>query len=374
MIRHLKDIFVYMGLSKEVIRFDNGIKTKIYKSAQEAADDLGLAKSCICRRCKTEKEHNGVVLKYTGNSNKVDYNKPNLPVKCPYCEKHFESYNGLCKHIIRDKMHGDIGKVQLLVDYKYGGVRPTCKCGCGEYTNISYYGGAHFSDFVKGHASRLVNNWGNNPVALKKSAITRKARFSNGDISVWNKGKTWNETYDVKTRARLRKSVKSKERAKKISNALKGKPFSDEHIKHIREACNKPEYKEYFSKLMRSNLKTGKFKISSYEEENFIKDFIKPLNVEYVTQFYIKDIHQYCDVFIPSVKTFVEFNGTYWHGDPRKYKDSELTNFQKERREKDKIKENWIKSNGYKLITVWEDDYKNRKDIVKEQVEILKKC
>ena len=34
--------------------------------------------------------------------------------------------------------HGDgITREKLLADVRYGGVRPTCKCGCGSYTDIS---------------------------------------------------------------------------------------------------------------------------------------------------------------------------------------------------------------------------------------------
>lgn len=71
-------------------------------------------------------------------------------VKCPYCDREFKTYNGLTKHMFKYNAHGDgITREKLLADVRYGGVRPTCKCGCGSYTDISYEGGAHFTDYEK---------------------------------------------------------------------------------------------------------------------------------------------------------------------------------------------------------------------------------
>ena len=85
--------------------------------------------------------------------------------KCPYCGEEFKNYNGLSKHIFKYKAHGcDITKEKLLCDVNYEGNRPKCKCGCGEYTEVGYNGGIHFNDYVRGHQSRVHNNWGHNEV------------------------------------------------------------------------------------------------------------------------------------------------------------------------------------------------------------------
>ena len=61
--------------------------------------------------------------------------------KCPYCGEEFKNYNGLSKHIFKYKAHGcSITKERLLCDTNYGGNRPKCKCGCGEYTEVGYNG------------------------------------------------------------------------------------------------------------------------------------------------------------------------------------------------------------------------------------------
>ena len=69
--------------------------------------------------------------------------------KCPYCGEEFKNYNGLSKHIFKYKAHGcGITKEKLLCDTNYGGKRPKCNCGCGEYTEVGYNGGIHFNDVV----------------------------------------------------------------------------------------------------------------------------------------------------------------------------------------------------------------------------------
>lgn len=357
-----------MGTSKEVIRIENGKEIKRYKSAQEVANELGLLKSTICRRCKTGKEHNGIILKYSGNTNKINNNHIELPVKCPYCERHFSTYNGLCKHVIREKAHGEISKEQLLIDYAYNGIRPTCKCGCGEYTEITYNGGAHFADYCFGHASRIHNNWGHNEKAKERSAETRKEQYKNGTRIQWNKGKSWDETYTISERNKLLKILKNKERKNKIRAKLKGIPKSEEQKKKLREIFNTEEYKNKSRNTLLKRLNSGQFFISSKEETDFINEFIKPLNIEFITQYYIKDIHQYCDVFIPNKKLIIEFNGTYWHADPRKYSENNLTSYQKERVEKDNEKKKWADEHGFKLLTIWEEDYKKDKKLVLNEI------
>jgi hypothetical protein len=62
---------------------------------------------------------------------------------------------------------------------------PRCKCGCG---SIPRWTGMGYKDFLKGHYSRVHNNWGNNPKAISHSIETRRKRFASGEITTWNKG------------------------------------------------------------------------------------------------------------------------------------------------------------------------------------------
>lgn len=62
-----------------------------------------------------------------------------------------------------------------------------CACGCGEQT--------HFHGLIQGYAKylpshhiRVINPWGHNKVAMKKSQEKRREMWKNGEIVPWAKG------------------------------------------------------------------------------------------------------------------------------------------------------------------------------------------
>lgn len=307
-----------MGLKKQIIQFKDGKEIATYNSATEAANAIESTKSNISKCCLGKlKQVKGFIFKYSGEF--TNQQKNDGEYKCPYCEKRFETYNGLCKHIFRYKEHGDsITQEQLLTDYKYGGIRPKCKCGCGEYTEIRYDGGIHFADYMHGHHSRIYNNWGHNEQAKIHSAETRRKQYLLGERDQWNKGKSWKDTY------------------------------SEEEIKRLT--------KIHRDKIYRMLTET-EFSLSSKKETEFIEHCVKPLGVEYDTQYYLKDLHHFCDVFIPSKNSIIEFQGDYWHGNPVKYSYEELSEYQRKKVNKDKELREYCSKNGINLIEVWESDY-----------------
>jgi len=307
-----------MGLKKQIIQFKDGEQVAVYNSATDAANAIESTKSNISKCCLGKlKQVKGFIFKYSGEF--TNQQKNDGEYKCPYCEKRFETYNGLCKHIFRYKEHGDsITQEQLLTDYKYGGIRPKCKCGCGEYTEIRYDGGIHFADYMHGHHSRIHNNWGHNEQAKIHSAETRRKQYLLGERDQWNKGKSWEETY------------------------------SEEEIKRLT--------KIHRDKIYRMLTET-EFSLSSKKETEFIERCVKPLGVEYDTQYYLKDLHHFCDVYIPSKNMIIEFQGDYWHGNPNKYSNDELSEFQKKKVTKDNELREYCSENGINLIEVWESDY-----------------
>lgn len=77
----------------------------------------------------------------------------------------------------------------------------------------------------------------------------------------------------------------------------------------------------------------------------------------------------------------IEFNGDYWHANPKKYKSGQYISFPRrdnilvdEVWESDKRKINLAKESGYEVLVVWESDYKkNKENIVQECVNFLTK-
>ena len=358
-----------MGKSKEVIKYDvNNKEICRYDSAKIAYETDGINSAVFMKNINNEKKFfNGFRYAYSGKiTNEI--NKENFNFKCPYCDEKFDTYNGLCKHVFRFSDHKCESKEQLLADFAYNGIRPTCKCGCGEYTEISYEGGAHFREYVKGHNSKVNNNWGHNENAIKKSSKTRKEQYENGNRVQWNKGKKWEDVFDENKINELLETYKNEERNKKISEKLKGVPKSEEHKQKLKEVFNTEQYKECKSKELLNRVKSQTFSMSSKLEKMFIEQFIKPLEIEYQTQYYIKEIKQYCDVYIPSKNLIVECDGSFWHCDPRLFPNGPIYDYQKNKIERDKIKTDYLINKGYELLRFWEVDIIDNPELVKEKL------
>lgn len=319
-----------MGLKKQVIQFKNGEQINIFNSAQEAADRIGSTKYNISKCCLGKlKSIKGYEFKYTGEV--TNKREDTGDFNCPYCDRRFETYNGLCKHVFNeDKPHGYISKEKLLADCFYDGVRPKCKCGCGEYTDISYENGAHFREYKLGHNSKIHNNWGHNERAIENSSEKRREQYKLGEREQWNKGKTWEETY------------------------------SEEEIERLTKIQREKMYRM---------LTESEFSLSSKIEKEFINECIEPLGIEFITQYYIKDLHHYCDVYVPSKKIVIEFQGDYWHGNPKKFLKEELSVYQLKRIEKDEELRKYCKENDINLIEVWESDYNKEPEKIKNTLQ-----
>jgi hypothetical protein len=107
-------------------------------------------------------------------------------MQCKICNKEFNSIESLRKH------YGRLHKIPSQTFYDefiLNGDVPKCKCGCGETPKfISFEKG--YKEWVRGHISRVKNNWGHNENAIQKSAQTRREQFENGERTVWNDGLT----------------------------------------------------------------------------------------------------------------------------------------------------------------------------------------
>ena len=72
--------------------------------------------------------------------------------------------------------------------------------------------------------------------------------------------------------------------------------------------------------------------------------------------------YYFYDFTISSIKLCIEFNGDYWHKNPQIYN---VTNENIDKWIYDRDKNNLLKRKGYKIITIWENEYNsNKNDIV----------
>lgn len=61
----------------------------------------------------------------------------------------------------------------------------------------------------------------------------------------------------------------------------------------------------------------------------------------------------------------VEFNGDFWHCNPKKYKNGPIHKIQEDKVKKDKILRNYCELNDIMLIEIWESDFKKNPDDIK---------
>jgi len=107
-------------------------------------------------------------------------------IKCPSCDKSYEKLVSLSIHY--RSQHNATAK-QLCIELFHHGIEPTCACGCGVHTKF-FSVEKGFGTYLRGHISRIKNNWGNNPVVKEKSQAVRREMHKRHEIQIWNKGLT----------------------------------------------------------------------------------------------------------------------------------------------------------------------------------------
>lgn len=251
--------------------------------------------------------------------------------------------------------------------------------------------------------SRRVKLYFSNEENRKKTSIATKYAMKNIKIRkkcVFWKGKTLSKKHVENMRkSRIGKKLKprTKEHSKKISQSLKGRKLSNDHINKIKlNALKNPNYgmknkrhtveaKNLQGKSMRGRHHTletcqsiskngcgkhlgpftvehrNKIKIARSKQifpkkdtsiEIKIQNYLKDLGLEFYTHQYMKEIeHTYqCDILIPiqnciNQKTIIECDGDYWHDYPNG-------------NEKDHLRTKELIKQGFRVIRLWENEIK----------------
>jgi len=289
-----------------------------------------------------------------------------------------------------------------------------CKCGCGNKTSIITHSnknkglviGGYF-DFIHGHNVRgtiksisqknIISNkmkewYQKNPEKVKLKSL----------IKPWNTGITKDTDIRVKENGRAISLVEKGVLKPKLSIvrrelfrlgelktpigmlgkkhtddfkikrsiffknlwSMKDSPFNENRNKLISEkllGCKKSEETKHKIKLARRN---QVFPIKDTKIEIKIQNYLKQLDIEFYTHQYRTEIkHGYqSDIFIPiqkgiSQNIIIECDGDYWHGNPLKF--PVPNEWQIKQIEKDKIRTEELKEQGFRVIRIWENDINN---------------
>lgn len=133
----------------------------------------------------------------------------------------------------------------------------------------------------------------------------------------------------------------------------------------------KKHTKKSLLKMTKTLTKTPTKFTSSSKPEKIIYDIIKTLKYEVKKSYRID--RYICDIFIEKLNLIIEFNGDYWHCNPKKYDENYLHPHKKKTAgkiwEEDLIRVDNLRNMGYTLVVIWESEFDSTntiKDILKK--------
>lgn len=247
-------------------------------------------------------------------------------------------------------------------------MKKSCDCGCGEIVNSGNFIRGHnllkyrreHEPYLKGKSmeevfgekkAKIVRN--KIKAARRKQVITseHKERISQGLNKAYSSGKRKikrgkkNHLYGVKGEKHPAFGNKHSEETKKIISKT-----SSERLKK-RWKTRRGEMLKIAEKA-RENSITPK-QDSSIELK--IQGFLKDLGREFYTHVYMKNITSAyrCDIWIPSKNLVIECDGDYWHGNPKIYSTSQLSEKQKLQRIRDEERTSELKERGFQVLRMW---------------------
>ena len=139
----------------------------------------------------------------------------------------------------------------------------------------------------------------------------------------------------------------------------------------VDNAMQVPEFKNKMFQSLAENHPGGYTK-SKPEQE--LKEFVKSICHDEImfNERSVLPSSKELDIYIPSRKLAIEFNGDYWHMNPRLYDESYYNSQSqctaKEKWEYDRLKQEECQSLGIKLIVVWEYDWIHSQNDVKSML------
>jgi very-short-patch-repair endonuclease len=284
--------------------------------------------------------------------------------KCKECDKEFDSLKGLSSH--RFQKH-KIKPQETYDEYILNGVKPSCACGCGEMPKFLTITNG-YREYVRGHSSRVNNNWGHNPEAIRKSHETQRKMYESGELTIWNKGLTID---DHRVKDNIKKVMSNPNRGMNISKALSGIEKSDEHKEKLSKLAkkrwsNQEEREKQKNRRVLWIKKHGFNKKSKLEK--YFESLLVSLNIDFEPQYAVNG-YLY-DFYIKHKNTLIEVDGDWFHFNSDVH--NEITSVVQEKTiNNDIIKNDIAKKEGYNLIRFWENDINNNLENVINTLRLL---
>lgn len=224
-------------------------------------------------------------------------------------------------------------------------------CNCGEEVNQTSNDKAILlRNMRRTHLCRSCANSGkNNGFFGKKHTETTKAQVSKART-----GKAMGKE----------NSMAKAEHRQKVSDQLR-KKYASGDLNFLKEIQRKTAI---------ANQANGKLVTAPVsKEEKQLKAALEAKGLKVESQFRIGSLKY--DLLIVDKKTIIEFNGDYWHCNPKQYVADYLNKkkgmYAHEIWAHDEIKRMTAESEGYRVITIWDSEYKKNKNSINELIHAI---
>lgn len=287
---------------------------------------------------------------------------------CKECNREFETLDSLRRH--RVQKH-NIKAEQTYIDYVLNGIEPTCKCGCGERTKFLGIE-AGFREYKLGHGSRIHNNWGHNPEAIKKSHATQKKMYESGELIIWNKGLT---IEDERVKDNINKVMSNPNRGENISKALSGVAKSEKHKNKLSEK-SKIRWSNQDERLKQSELTIKRLTDNNYVKKKtklektfqlMLESFGFVEGVDFKFQYQISSA--IFDFYFFNYNILIEVDGDFYHCNPNTKHNIPTYPIQLKTVANDFRKNKIAENKQIRLLRFWENDIITKRE---EVIKILK--
>jgi len=201
--------------------------------------------------------------------------------------------------------------------------------------------------------------------ALNKKSLCKPCSLK---LQVGEGNPFYGKKHKIETKEKISKSREGKGTGN--NNAMSKQKWKDKARKNLIKKWESGELEEtrkFMSEKMKETRRLGKLKsvIVSKKELEILK-IVKKLGFDVIGSYRIGT--KVCDIYIPKLNLIIEYNGDYWHCNPKKY-DREFFNKSKNKYaweiwDYDKTKLDLIKNDGYNLEVIWEGDLKDNNKLI----------
>jgi very-short-patch-repair endonuclease len=205
---------------------------------------------------------------------------------------------------------------------------------------------------------------------LKENRNCKKCSLS---IQIGEGNPFYGKTHTKKTKKKISESRKGK--ATGDDNSMANPKHKERSTLNLKKKWNlglMEHARKIMSEKMKETRRLGKIKsVNRSKKEIQIVKEIRNKKLKVVESYRIDT--KICDIYIPKFNLIIEYNGDYWHCNPKKYEPNFINKVKnktaKEIWDYDKSKVDLILEKGYNLEIVWESDLKKNPDIINKIID-----